>query len=135
MFNVTVPPTSEQGSYVTKAADRAAALWDYNSARAHDGLPPLSRMPAGTKYERITPAPVPPTNQTGKVTTHAGRQYHAIFTVDPDTIRAALPPYWAYDYADGLYILDTSKGEKIGYLYPHTVREFAPDQLAGVKGV
>lgn len=29
-----------------------SALWDYNSARAHDGLPPLSRMPAGTVYHK-----------------------------------------------------------------------------------
>lgn len=29
-----------------------SALWDYNNARAHDGLPPLRRMPAGTVYHR-----------------------------------------------------------------------------------
>ena len=52
----SVPPTREQGSHTgTCSASNgetlaASALWDYNSARAHDGLPPLSRMPAGTVY-------------------------------------------------------------------------------------
>jgi hypothetical protein len=51
-----VPPTTEQGSYnvqIHPAANEtvaAAALWVYNSARAHDGLPPLRRMPRGTTY-------------------------------------------------------------------------------------
>jgi len=61
-YKVTVPPTMEQGSYSTIARDgygqtfRAAALWDYNSCRAHDGLTPLERMPKGTLYElqRVT---------------------------------------------------------------------------------
>lgn len=60
-YNVTVPPTREQGSYKTIVSDsgeygqtfRACALQDYNSCRAHDGLPPLSRMPAGTEYSLI----------------------------------------------------------------------------------
>lgn len=30
-----------------------AALQDYNGCRAHDGLPPIRRMPAGTKYVRL----------------------------------------------------------------------------------
>lgn len=57
-YSVYVPPTMEQGSYVTTARAgygytmRQDALQDYNSCRAHDGLPPLKRMPAGTKYER-----------------------------------------------------------------------------------
>ena len=56
-YHVTVPPTAEQGSYKTTAKAgymqtmRQCALQDYNSCRAHDGLPPISRMPAGTKYE------------------------------------------------------------------------------------
>jgi len=53
LYKVTVPPTMEQGSYTTKAYSRADALWDYNSCRAHDGLPPLARMPNGTVYELI----------------------------------------------------------------------------------
>ncbi len=59
-YNVTVPPTAEQGSYKTIARDtngqtfRADALQDYNSCRAHDGLPPISRMPRGTVYAPIT---------------------------------------------------------------------------------
>lgn len=58
-YNVTVPATAEQGSYKTIATDsygqtfRACALQDYNSCRAHDGLPPLSRMPSGTKYTLV----------------------------------------------------------------------------------
>jgi hypothetical protein len=55
-YTVTVPPTRTQGSYKTTVSasrsetHRAAALWDYNRARSHDGLPPLARMPAGTRY-------------------------------------------------------------------------------------
>jgi hypothetical protein len=58
-YKVTVPPAAEQGSYKTIVSSnygesyRARALWDYNSARAHDGLPPVSRMPAGTIYAPI----------------------------------------------------------------------------------
>ena len=60
-FKVTVPPTMEQGSYTTIVSDggkfgRTAAqdaLQDYNSCRAHDGLPPIRRMPAGTRYKSI----------------------------------------------------------------------------------
>ena len=58
-YNVKVPPTMEQGSYATTAQAsygqtmRQAALQDYNSARAHDGQPPVSRMPSGTSYTPI----------------------------------------------------------------------------------
>lgn len=58
-YKVSVPPTAEQGSYVTTVSGsylqsyRAEALQDYNSARAHDGLPPVSRMPSGTTYKAI----------------------------------------------------------------------------------
>jgi hypothetical protein len=58
-YKVKVPATREQGSYTTIAhattATTAAAdaLSDYNSARAHDGLSPLKRMPPGTKYTRV----------------------------------------------------------------------------------
>lgn len=58
-YKVCVPPTPDQGSYrltVTGSAQqtyRAEALQDYNSARAHDGQPPLSRMPRGTSYAPI----------------------------------------------------------------------------------
>jgi len=54
----TVPPTGEVGSYSgTACANRGEtlavnALRDYNSCRAHDGLPPLKRMPAGTVYHQ-----------------------------------------------------------------------------------
>jgi len=60
MYKVTVPPTMQMGSYSTTARDREfeskeqEALWDYNSAREHDGLPPVKRMPKGTKYEKDT---------------------------------------------------------------------------------
>ncbi len=55
-YIVKVPPTAEVGSYTTNTSTggretyRKKALWNYNSARAHDGLPPVSRMPAGTAY-------------------------------------------------------------------------------------
>ena len=55
-YTVTVPPTAQVGSYKTTVTSgrtetlSAQALWDYNSARAHDGLPPISRMPSGTSY-------------------------------------------------------------------------------------
>lgn len=55
-YKVVVPATMEQGSYETIAEDefnltmKQHALWDYNSAREHDGFPPLRRMPKGTKY-------------------------------------------------------------------------------------
>jgi len=58
-YTVKVPPTAEVGSYSTdvtpsaRETKAAAALADYNSCRAHDGLPPLRRMPAGTTYERV----------------------------------------------------------------------------------
>lgn len=55
-YTVKVPPTKEQGGYKTTVtpsrleSKEQAALSDYNSARAHDGLPPLKRMPVGTVY-------------------------------------------------------------------------------------
>lgn len=54
----TVPPTREVGSYTGHCSASygetlaQSALWAYNSARAHDGFPPLSRMPAGTVYHK-----------------------------------------------------------------------------------
>ena len=57
-YIVKVPSTRDMGSYGTWVFDNCgetvaeAALWDYNSARKHDGLPPLKRMPAGTKYRK-----------------------------------------------------------------------------------
>lgn len=56
-YVITVPPTAEQGSYKTrhcgpKATARSHALWDYNSARRHDGLPPVTRLPSGTKITK-----------------------------------------------------------------------------------
>ena len=58
-YKLTVPPTMEMGSYstvITKdhgETKAEVALWIYNNARAHDGLPPLKRMPNGTKYTPI----------------------------------------------------------------------------------
>lgn len=58
----TVPPTAHVGSYASTCSAsygetyRQNALSDYNSCRAHDGIAPVSRMPAGTNYE-IPPAP------------------------------------------------------------------------------
>ena len=57
-YIVKVPPTTEQGSYSTIVNDNyrskhAEALQDYNSSRAHDGLPPITKMPRGTTYTAI----------------------------------------------------------------------------------
>ncbi len=58
-YKVNVPPTMEQVSYrciVEKGYNqtmRQDALWQYNSARDHDGLPPVKRMPKGTTYEPV----------------------------------------------------------------------------------
>ena len=58
-YIVTVPPTAQVGSYKTTVSSSSKfgtetiaqkTLCDYNSVRAHDGLEPVSRMPAGTKY-------------------------------------------------------------------------------------
>lgn len=54
-FIVTVGPTWEQGSTKLVADSREDALWQYNSCRAHDGLPPIKRMPRGTKYTPYAP--------------------------------------------------------------------------------
>jgi hypothetical protein len=56
-YVITVPPTAEVGSYKTKHCGskteaRKHALWDYNKAREHDGLPPVKRLPAGTKVAK-----------------------------------------------------------------------------------
>lgn len=57
-YFVTVPTTAEQGlarfvasSSLFESVARNA-LATYNSMRAHDGQPPLDRMPAGTVYTR-----------------------------------------------------------------------------------
>jgi hypothetical protein len=58
-YKFTVPPTMEQGSHSDVCSGayletyRGNALAQYNSARSHDGLPPVKRMPKGTKYLRI----------------------------------------------------------------------------------
>jgi hypothetical protein len=59
-YRVTVPFIDDMGSVLPFIATSSPmetkeqnALWDLNSMREHDGLPKLSRMPAGTKYERI----------------------------------------------------------------------------------
>lgn len=55
-FDLRVPPTNDQGSYTAvisvepNETRSAAALQSYNSARDHDGQPPLKRMPRGTEY-------------------------------------------------------------------------------------
>ena len=57
-YKVNVPPTKEQGSYSCIVSNRYEsyrkdALWSYNKAREHDGLPPVERMPNGTTYKAI----------------------------------------------------------------------------------
>lgn len=51
--------TDDMGSFVSLVNNRTEpkhkdALWQVNSARAHDGLAPLQRMPKGTKYTPVT---------------------------------------------------------------------------------
>lgn len=85
-YKLSVPPTAEQGSYTaivsnrftTKAAD---ALFTYNSARDHDGLPPLTRMPRGTQY---TPLYV------WEVQQYTGTQYGWETVTQADTRKEAL---------------------------------------------
>jgi len=40
----------KDGRYESKEEN---ALWHYNSARAHDGLRPLTELPDGVKFEPI----------------------------------------------------------------------------------
>ncbi len=55
-YKFRVPPTKEVGSYSGVCSDsnqqthQQDALWSYNSARAHDGLLPIKKMPRGTEY-------------------------------------------------------------------------------------
>ena len=60
-YIVTMPPTRDVGSHQTRVCRplrevRAEALWDYNSGRAHEGLPPVKRLPNGTKIRKETAA-------------------------------------------------------------------------------
>lgn len=56
---VIVPVTNEQSPARFIASDsmmetvRKNALWTYNKMREHDGQDPLTRMPKGTKYEKV----------------------------------------------------------------------------------
>lgn len=56
IYEFEVPPTIEMGSFKGRCRNnhnltyQKDALWAYNSAREHDGLPPLSKMPKGTRY-------------------------------------------------------------------------------------
>lgn len=58
-YRVLVPPTMNMGSYRTIVDDdgylskERQALNDYNMVRAYDNLPPLKRMPNGTKYVKM----------------------------------------------------------------------------------
>jgi hypothetical protein len=58
-YKFTVPPTHDVGSYSGTCTSslgetyRQNALSDYNSVRAHDGHPPLFKMPNGTTYTSL----------------------------------------------------------------------------------
>jgi hypothetical protein len=59
-YRVTVPFVDDMGSVMPFVASSSPmeskeqnALWTINSMRDHDGLPRLTRMPAGTKFERV----------------------------------------------------------------------------------
>jgi len=54
-----VPVTNDQSSarFIAEATYtetmRQNALWHYNKMREHDGQAPLTRMPKGTRYEKV----------------------------------------------------------------------------------
>ena len=57
-YRVTVPTTSDMSVFSCISTDSSPmesvhenALWHYNRAREHDGLPPLLRLPFNTRYE------------------------------------------------------------------------------------
>ncbi len=58
-FTVPASPIGSHAGTCSAAYNRggykADALRQYNSARAHDNLPPVRRMPRGTIYARIAP--------------------------------------------------------------------------------
>lgn len=55
-YRIEVPPTAEMGNFQSIIFETSAetvaksALHSYNNAREYDGLPPITRMPNGTKY-------------------------------------------------------------------------------------
>jgi hypothetical protein len=58
ILKATVPPTNDLGSCVLLGTStryetfRENILWQYNKLRQHDGLDEVTRMPAGTQYEK-----------------------------------------------------------------------------------
>lgn len=58
-YKVNFPVTRDMGPYSTIAHESALetkeenALWDYNRARAHDGLAPFKQLPKGTTFQAI----------------------------------------------------------------------------------
>ena len=58
-YRFTCPPTLQMGSYAGVCRGTLMehpsdnALWYYNSARSHDGLPPVTSLPAGTKFRLV----------------------------------------------------------------------------------
>lgn len=59
-YTCTVPFQDDMGSIMPFVVSESPmeskqenALWHINNMRDHDSLPHLTRMPTGTKYERI----------------------------------------------------------------------------------
>lgn len=56
ILKAVIPPTKDVGSCsllgISSSLEtfRQNILWQYNKLREHDGLEPVGRMPAGTKY-------------------------------------------------------------------------------------
>lgn len=57
-YKVTFPATNDLGSFTENnifasfmESEEDNALWHYNKAREHDGLPPVKELPEGTKFE------------------------------------------------------------------------------------
>ena len=57
-YKALLPLTAMMSPIVYIVSDKSMeskeeeALWHYNKSREHDGLPPLERLPRGTKFER-----------------------------------------------------------------------------------
>lgn len=59
MYLMKVPSTNTMGSYQSKCYNEEDGLWDYNSAREHDGLLPVKVLPSGTKFIKLEKNKVP----------------------------------------------------------------------------
>jgi hypothetical protein len=58
-YKVTIPLTHEMPGMIMTVEDKLIeskeeeALWYFNRSRDHDGVPPVKRLPRGTRFEAI----------------------------------------------------------------------------------